>query len=84
MIINIILYTFSGISETSSQASDLNGNRNTKTFAYPRDGPYMPQLSESHEHQLYSNRFVSIILYLPFLLNNYVIFSKILLIVQIL
>lgn len=73
---NVILYTFSGISETSSQASDLNGNRNTKTFAYPRDGPYMPQLTESHEHQLYSNRFVSIILYLLFFLNTNIFLVK--------
>lgn len=73
MVINVIFYSFSGITDNSSQPSDLNGNRNTKTFPYPRDGPYI-QLSESHEHQLYYNRYVSIILRLLFLLNNYVIY----------
>ncbi|XP_060861305.1 uncharacterized protein LOC132938470 [Metopolophium dirhodum] len=43
--------------ESSTQSSDFNGNRNSKTFPHTRDGPYMPQLSESHEHQLYSNRY---------------------------
>lgn len=50
---------FSGITENSTQPSDFNGNRNTKTTPYPRDSPYVSQLSESHEHQLYSNRYVS-------------------------
>lgn len=43
--------------ESSTQSSDFNGNRNSKLFPHPRDGSYMPQLSESHEHQLYSNRY---------------------------
>lgn len=60
---------FPGLTESTTQASDFNGNRNSKTFPYPRDGPFMPQLSESHEHQSYSNQYVSIIL-----LNNYIFF----------
>eukprot|EP00102_Acyrthosiphon_pisum_P018502 XP_016655712.1 PREDICTED: uncharacterized protein LOC103311904 [Acyrthosiphon pisum] len=28
--------------ESSTQSSDFNGNRNSKTFPHPRDGPYMP------------------------------------------
>ncbi|XP_060838603.1 uncharacterized protein LOC132920327 [Rhopalosiphum padi] len=45
------------LTESSTQSSDFNGNRNSKTFPHPRDSPFMPQLSESHEHQLYSNRY---------------------------
>lgn len=63
--INVIPFflIFSGIPDSSAQSSDFNGNRNAKMFPYSRDGPYMPQLSESHEHQLYSNRYVSDIIY---------------------
>jgi len=58
---------FLGLTEGSIQSSDFNGNRNVKTFPCPRDGPFMPQLLESHEHQLYSNRYVSTILLLIFI-----------------
>jgi len=64
---------FPGLTESSTQSSDFNGNRNSKTFPHLRDGPYMPQLSESHEHQLYSNRYVSILFKFYYLfLNNHV------------